>query len=392
MEERKYNVIHSAESDSWVEVYQVNDVGSEEINAAVYAALCVVARAVLDRSTCLIKGEHTAAELAGKIGGYVPVVDVLTYNEPHIRMAPEVCVKAGAFTCKFLTEDIFKMTANWEGVMGLTEKKACRFPCEARAQEPMKDLELRTYKRRPTYNPKRISLAEEEKRIASRVAQKIGVISGMAQDLSSEGMRKALSVLAAVEQFKDAPYYIYDLVPDVMRCKLWADFGKKGGTGPVPYCEKDFEYGPEVWKQVDEEYVKVLVEHSRKVLADYPAPDWLKEGRYVQFKNQENVTKKYQGKLYVDGIKAEYYGGLIEWFAVIKRERYKTERYHASRMEPWVEPEKPKKSKAQAKQKEVSQKSAPQKAKSESALLTVTPEPTTITDRLRAALRAQLEA
>lgn len=293
----------------------------------------------------------------------------------------------------------FDMVAEWEGVMGLTAKQAYRFQCETKENMP-KSMELKAYKRWRGYRPKRISFANEEKRIA----QKFVVIGKMSQDLSDEGMRKALSVLTAVKQLdKTVPYYYANVAEQVLRRKLWNDYGKKGGMGPMSYRERDFEYGPEIWKQVDEEYVKTLVEYFKAFMDANPAPEWVKEGCYAQFKNQENIVKKYRGKFYVEGLEVHVWSERVEWRVVIKMDRYKTEQHPVSCMEPWVEPEKPKT------QKKVSPKSAPkkvaqiaqiaQKAKDAAPMTEMVVKsasqpaaPLSIADRLRAVLRARLAA
>lgn len=387
MEQKKYNVMHSSESSKYVDIYSVQeDVSPCEINQAVYAVLCVVAQAVLDRSTCFLSGERTASELAGYFRGMLlQAVMPLSKNDKHLPMAEEVRVEAGTWRCNFLTKDVFEVMAEWEGIAGIVAKKVYRFQCGA-GEHSQEGLELKPYKRIRGYRKPSVQCFDPD---VQRIEKKFANLGPMSQDLSSEGMRKAMSVLAAVRQFKDAPYYIYDLAPQVMRRKLWDDYGKKGGMGPVAYCEKDFEYGPEIWKQVDDVYVQVLVAHFRKVLADCPAPEWLEVGSYVQFKNQENVREKYRGKFYVDGMEAKYYAGRIEWLVVIKKDRYRTEQHRASDMEPWVEPEKSGKTQ---KSKKVSPKSAPGKPSGHEVKKENAPAGLSLTERLRAALLSRLAA
>lgn len=374
----KYNVMHSAESSKYVDIYYVQqEVAASEINAAVYAVLCVVAQAVLDRSTCYISGERTAVELAGTIGKYAFPVMPLSENEKHLQMADEVCVKAGTWKCNFPTKDIFTMMAEWEGVMGLTAKQTHKFHCEAKVEAP-KGMELKTYKRCRTYHGRRISIADEEKRIA----QKFEVIGKMSQDLSDEGMKKAMSVLAAAKAWNKEPA-LYQLALKVMRKKLWSDYGKDEYAQPIVFTEKDFEHGPELWKHVNEDYVKVLVEHFKQMM---PVPTWVKDGDYVQYKNQEKVTKMYQGKLYVETVFAhvDTCGDRIEWFASLCLSGRHTTRplVNVNVLEPWVEPEKPKK-KAEKKEAKVVVKQIAQPKQT---------APLSIADRLRAALRARLAA
>jgi len=376
----KYNVIHSAESSANVDVYQVtNSVGSEDVNAAVYAILCYVGEEVLKRSTCYISGERTAAELAGTVGKYCFPIAPLSENENHLPLAPETHVRAGTWKCTFPTEDIFKMMAEWEGVMGLTAKQTYRFQCETK-EDMLKGMELKAYKRSRAYHGKRISFADEEKRIA----QKFEVIGKMAQDLGSEGMRKALSVLVAAKLFKGEPYNLPDIAREVMLRKFWSDYG---GMGPMSYSNEDFRYAPEAWKQVDDEYVKTLAEYFRELLNGSPVPEWPKVGCYVQFKNQENITKKYQGKFYVGGIKASATWGHIEWLADLNTSRHRYERHRINRLEPWVEPEKPTKKAEKKKEAKVVVKQIAQPKQTKDATA-----PLSIADRLREALRARLAA
>ena len=301
-----------------------------DVNEVVYDLMIIAAYDQLKVGQAVYAGEYTAAEMAGTFGGM------------HQFMEGEDCktigIKTETFCCSYHAGEAFAQMAEWEGVMSLAPKKYHRFAVEGK--EMPKDVKLKPYQRCHGYKPKTVSLAAEN----DRIAKKFAVLGPMAQSLTSEGMRRALSVIEAVKQFKHEPYYIYDIAPQMMRRKLWDDYGVKGGIGPVSYCEKDFEYGPDIWKRVDKEYVKVLVDYFRSVLANYPAPEWLKEGIHVQFKNQENILKKYRGKFYVDGMEAKAdYSGRIEWWAVIKMDRYKTEMHPASRLEPWTEPEKPKK-------------------------------------------------
>lgn len=374
----KYNVIHSAESSKYVDIYYVQqEVTASEINAAVYAVLCYVAEEVLKRSTCYISGERTAAELAGTVENWIPIAP-LSENGNLIQMAPEVQVRAGTWKCNFPTIAIFTMMAEWEGVMGLTAKQTYRFQCETKKDMP-KGMELKAYRRWRVYRPKRISFAYEEKRIA----QKFEVIGKMAQDLSDEGMKKAMSVLAAAKAWNKEPA-LYQLALKVMRKKLWSDYGKDEYAQPIVFTEKDFEHGPELWKQVNEDYVKVLVEHFKQMM---PVPTWVKDGDYVQYKNQEKVTKMYQGKLYVETVFAhvDTCGDRIEWFASLHLSgRYTTRPLvNVNVLEPWVEPEKPKKKATEKKDAKVVVKQIAQPKQT---------APLSIADRLRAALRARLAA
>ena len=355
--EKRFNVMQSADSDSRTDIWYVNNVTTSEINEAVYAAFCVVAQKVLDRSTCFKTGDLTAAELAGTLGSKWAKV-LMTLTDDRYPMAPEVCIKVGSnvydrrgvlFECHFQADTVFEQMAEWEGVMNLSPKKYHRFTCESK-QESFNNEPVKAYQRCHGYKPRTISLAAENQRIA----KKFEVIGPMYEALGSEGMKRALSVLTAIESIKKMHGYdMADLADRLLRRKLWRDYGSDQYKQPMCYSAEDFEHGPEVWKQVDEEYVKQLIAYFRQVLADSPAPEWIKKGDMVQLKDQEKQPKKWQGKLSVWSVTGslDYYKDAIEWFADVctTKGKHDSMTRRVDLLEPWVEPEKPGKKAAKTK-------------------------------------------
>ncbi len=138
MEEKSYKIRLSADTTAHVMIYSVTECATEDINRAVYDVACMVAKEVLDRSTCHLTGRYTAAELAGGIGksGFNPI-EFLTKNTG--RFTPkELCIMVSAtgyyddvvFRCNVLTEDVFKLAAEFEALAGIKPKDAVTFYCE----------------------------------------------------------------------------------------------------------------------------------------------------------------------------------------------------------------------------------------------------------------------
>ena len=253
--------------------------------------------------------------------------------------------------------------------MSLAPKKYHRFAVEGK--EMPKDAKIEPYKRCRGYKPTTVSLAAEN----TRIAKKFDVIGAMSEDLGSEGMKKALSVLTAIKSIEKLHGYdMGDMAGRMLRRKLWRDYGKRerlhrreawltdemkrpnhidryksmkkdldevrkklsAPVIPVCYSARDFEHGPEVWKQVDEAYVKELIAYFRQVLADHPAPEWPKKGDVVQFKEREKMQKKYQGKFLCEGVVASLstYGDSIEWRASLCVGKFKNEYFLPGQLEP----------------------------------------------------------
>ncbi len=407
MRQGRFNVMHSADSNGNVDIWYVNDVQSADINDAVYAAFCVVAQAVLDRSTCFISGDHTAAEIAGSLGGkFVKAMLPLTYE--HNTMAPETVIRVGDNTydrhgvlyfCRFLTEDVFQNMAEWEGVMNLSPKKYHRFGCECKddsfCREPLKPY-TRCHQTKAT-NP--YSAAA----YATRINKKFAVIGPMSEALGSEGMKRALSVLTAVKSIgKQHGPQMQSLSRELLMRKLWRDYGKceslqrrmawlKGEMEamasegrekddrykkmkdelcdiegripvlkrPISFDAKDFQYGPECWKQVDTAYAKELMAYFRQVLDDSKKPEWPANGDMVRMKNQ-NYAKKWQGKLKALSMygRLDYYWDRINWSVEVctTKGKWSSIFLDVDALEPWTEPDKkatvPKKEKAVKKSKD----------------------------------------
>ena len=341
----------------------------EDVNAIVYDLMIIAAYDMLAVGKALYGGEYTAAEMAGKIGYLHQYVEGGDYKV--------IKIETKTFCCTYHVSEAFAQMAEWEGVMNLQSKKCHRFTVEGK--ELPKGAKIEPYKRCCGYKPTTVSLAAEN----NRLAKKFDVIGAMSEDLGSEGMKRALSVLTAIKSIKKLHGYdMGDMADRMLRRKLWRDYGKRerlhrrkawltdemkrtdqgsdryksmkkdldevrkklsAPVSPVCYTARDFEHGPEVWKQVDEAYVKELIAYFRQVLADHPAPEWPKQGDVVQFKNREKMQKKYQGKFLCEGLAAflSLYFDRIEWRASLCVGKFKNEYFLPGQLEP--APEKPKK-------------------------------------------------
>ena len=254
METTKFKVRHSAKSDKHVDIWYVADVKSEDINAAVYEAFKVVAQKVLDWSTCSVTGDYTAAELAGKVYGSISPVEYLTRK--NCPVAPEQCIRVAGFSCHFYASDIFQYMAEWEGVAEIKSKDIKKFHCEAKGNA-LERKALKKYQRTRCYKPTTISLAAENRRIAMNL-KGIGQLSTV---LNAEGMRKAFSLLKAIQAAKGKFHYkIADEASEMMRRWHWEAFRKVKDAHPQYFEESDFRYAPDEWQKVDEAYVAELLE------------------------------------------------------------------------------------------------------------------------------------
>lgn len=406
MRQKKFNVMQSADSNEHVGIWYVNDVQTSEINEAVYAVFCVVAQAVLDRSKCFISGDHTAAEIAGSLGSrwckaLVPLTD------EHHTMAPETVIKVGGntydrkgvlFECRFQTEEVFEQMAEWEGVMSLTKQKQHTFGCEC-CQESFKNAPLKPYARchqSKAANP--YSAARE----TTRINKKFEVLGELRRRLSSEGMKKALAVLCAAKQWENTQSK-YRMALEVMRRRLWKDYGTDQYAGPMAYTARDFEPGPEIWKQVDVDYANMLRKLFCDMLNAAPAPKWPSVKDYVQVKDKTNLVEHLKGKLYVTSVyaKLDGTGEKLVWFANVVAAKGRECQFKVDRLEPWSEPKKNEKmkkcknEKKHAAKKVARTKAEPAVAQQDTQPAAPIPDeaPTrslSIEDRLRAALRRQL--
>lgn len=385
METKKFNVMQSAESNEHLEIYYVaNDVATSEINEAVYAVMCHVAQKVLDRSTCHISGDHTAAEIAGYIDSrWNKVLTPLT--DKHHTMAPAVQVVIGegvytkhhkpTFTCIFPTDQVFEQMAEWEGVMGLAPKKQHLFGCEPKGEPDKGKLVPYTRCHQPykwTY-----SAARE----ATRINKRLEVLGQLRGQLSSEGMKRALAVLCAAKQW-EGNRAKYRMALEVMRRRLWKDYGTVPYACSTPYGAKDFEYGPEIWKQVDTDYANMLRKLFCDMLNAAPAPKWISKKDYVQVIDKENLVEKLHGKLYVTNVYAQLdrTGEKLEWFANVVADKGREWQFNVERLEPWKDSKK--------RQTPPAKKTKLEKAVDKAVLCEE--KTLTIEDRLREALRRQL--
>lgn len=349
------------------------------VEQVVYDLMIIAAYDQLKVGQAVFKGDYTAAEMAGKEGWLHQFMEGEDYKT--------IGIKTETFCCSYHAGEAFAQMAEWEGVMSLAPKKYHRFAVEGK--EMPKDVKLKPYTRCHGYKPRTISLAAEN----DRIAKKFEVIGKMAQSLTSEGMRRALSVIAAAKMWQDADWRIRDIAEQAMRHKLWKDYGREKYSQPVSYSAKDFNEGPEIWKQVDREYAAELVTWFEKLLADYPKPTWVpwnekkREGGYVQFKNQEGVVKKWQGKLWVGGLEPRLWQYLnecrIDWHVYCVGKKKANIYPKATELEPWTEPDRPSKKKAVSKKEKTTAKATNPEP------CTVNPEPT-LEERLRAALLKQL--
>ncbi|MBQ8713102.1 MAG: hypothetical protein IJ551_09845 [Prevotella sp.] len=353
-----------------------------DVNQVVYDLMTIAAQEMLGCGTAVYGGDYTAAEMAGTVGCLHQFMEGSDYEL--------IKIQTSTYCCSYRATDVFAQMAEWEGVMNLSPKNYRRFHCEGK--EMPKDMKLKPYQRCHGYKPRTISLAAEN----ARIAKKFEVLGPMSQSLTSEGMRKALSVLTAIESIKKLHGYdMADLASRLLRRKLWRDYGRDQYQQPVCYSARDFEHGPEVWKQVDEGYVKQLIAYFRQVLADSPAPKWIKVNDPVQLKDQEKQPKKWQGKLSVWRVTGSlnYYKDAIEWFADVctTKGKHDTMTRRVDYLEPWVEPDKPKKKAATKKQaKKASGTNNSEVGYKQSASCLVTTAEPTLADRLREALLKQL--
>lgn len=349
----------------------------EDVNAIVYDLMIIACYDMMTVGTVEYGGEYTAAEMAGKIGYLYQYVEGSDYET--------VKIETKTFCCTYHVDEAFAQMAEWEGVMNLPPKKYHRFAVEGK--ERPKGAKIEPYKRRHGYKPTTISLAAEN----ARIAKKLEVIGTMAKSLTSEGMRKALSVKAAASRFDNMGYDMRDMARRAMEWKLWKDYGKNGSM-PIPFSASDFKDAPEIWKQVDGQYADQLVNHFKQMLRNSPQPEWPNQGDVVVIKGAEKMQKKYQGKFLCEGVVANLstYGDRIEWRASLRVKKYDNEYFLPGQLEP--APEKPK-VKAKKKGTRKSQKSQRVKAKASAEPKTETKAETlSLEERLRQALLARLAA
>lgn len=343
-----------------------------DVNTLVYELMIVAAYDMLELNKTVLGGDYTAAELAGNIG-YIPMFDKTNADYIVIK------IEAKTFSCSFEDKDIFSQMAEWEGVAGITPKQAHRFHVEGKEVQNLPPL--KPYKRHRGYTTKKVSYAAEERRIADKLL----TIGRLEKGLNSEGMRKALSLLTAIRSA--GKIYNYDtaaIAERVMSHWHWQAYRKEKGAQPISFTAQDFNYGPEIWKQVDEKYATELLVRFKKFLADNPAPTWIKKDDFVQLKNQATAPKKWQGKLKVERVYAELglYCDKIIWCAQVctTKGRWDFIKRDISHLEPWVEPEKQKKTKPTKPKDKTTAKPMP------------TTKPLSLSEQLRKALLERMAA
>lgn len=310
---------------------------SEDVNQVVYDLMIIAAYDMVAVGQVVYGGTYTAAEMAGAIG----------YLHQYMNGEDYLIVKieTKTFCCTYHAGEAFSQIAEWEGVMNLSPKKQHRFTVEGK--DVPKGAQMKPYQRCHGYKPKTISLAAEN----ARIAKKFEVLGAMARSLTSEGMRRALTVRAAVRKFYDMGYDIKDMASKALDWKLWKDYGREPGSQPIEFGTKDFDDAPEIWKQVDREYMQELVAHFKQMLADSPKPEWPKANDLVMLKGREKMAKKYQGKFLCESLhpRLSTYGDRIEWSVSVRTKKWDCEYFAPGQLEP--APDDPKKAKKQARPK-----------------------------------------
>lgn len=348
----------SSDSNEYMTVYKVSKnhrsiregevkrLTNSDINEAVYAAMKVAGQEVVDRCQVYLSGERTASELAGKAGKYISAVDP-DIHEKHVNVPKSIQISVGdIFSCCISTGELFQMMADWEGMMGMKAKDCHRFYCQCDAKAD-RSKEVTPYKR-SVYTAGRVSIAAENQRIYN----KFKALLPLTQSLTSEGMRKCLSCLTAIEAAKKKYGASHRGIRHAMLWKLWDDYHKDDYYQPKDFCAKDFKEAPEIWKQVDDAYVKELLDYFDALVRKAPQPEWARKDAFVMFANQDTTPKKWKGKLRVRAIYTTYYrtstiyndeksvGWVVEMCTT--KGRYDTLTHSVRFIKPWEDEKKPK--------------------------------------------------
>ena len=354
-----------------------------DVNTLVYELMIIAGYDMLQVGHATYGGDYTAAELAGKVS-YLPMF-MENDSESCECYHTHIHIKTKTFDCSFDAGEMFETMAEWEGVAGIAPSKAHKFHVDGK--EMPKGAVLKKYTRCHGYKPTTISMVMYERHIN----EKFEVLGNLYKSLTSEGMRKAMSVCAAARLFDNKSYELQAIIKKAMRWKLWKDYAKKDGASmmPVAFSATDFQCGPECYKQVDTKYVQELVDHWNKLVADNPMPEWPKQGDVVQFKNREKLQKKYRGKYLCEGMTAmlSTYGDRIEWRASVRVKKFDNEYFLPGQLEP-VEEVKSEKRKVKSETKKPKAKVAKTEAKPE----TTTATTMDLAEQLRQALLARLAA
>ena len=353
-----------------------------DVAEVVYDLMIIAAYDQMKTGQAVYKGDFTAAEMAGKAGYLYQFVENVSEDWEHYSL---VAIETKTFKCSFHPGQVFETIAEWEGVMNLAPKKQHRFACDG--QPLPKDVKLKPYTRCHQPKPSNPYSAAYE---ANRINKKLEVLGELRRRLSNEGMKKALAVLCAAKQWENNQAR-YRMALEVMRRRLWKDYGTDQYAGTMSYTSRDFEPGPEIWKQVDTDYANMLRKLFCDMLNAAPAPKWISTKDYVQVKDKEKVVDKLQGKLYVTNVYArlDSTGEKLVWFANVVAAKGREWQFEVDRLEPWTEPEKAKKkSDVRGKKSAATTKLKAKAANPEPS--TVNPEPT-LAERLRAALLQQFK-
>ena len=352
---------------------------SHDINREVLEMMATAAQDILDISTPLYSGDYTAKELAGRVCGCIDMVMLFT-NEQYVSYE-RIRITAGSFKCQFNAKDIFRTMAEWEAMMGVTQKQAHRFPCEA--QKAMdKNVQVKAYKCSRTFRFPSGKCVDPDEEV---IKKKYGDLGRLWRSLTDEGMRKALSVAVAFKKIGASYGYGLTYIAEQMFCKkMHDDYGLKD-TDAVMFDEGFFKYAPDCYRQVDEAQVRSVYAQWEEFAAANAAPAWIEKDMEVQFKNQENVTKKWQGRLKVLNVfpEMDFYAHRIVWKASVctTKGKWSNVCHPVDRFEAFAEPEKP----VRSKKEDVRGK------KEETQTSPIIHQPS-VSDRLRAALRARLVA
>jgi hypothetical protein len=365
---------------------------SHDINREVLEMMATAAQDILDISTPLYSGDYTAKELAGRVCGCIDMVMLFT-NEQYVSYE-RIRITAGSFKCQFNAKDIFRTMAEWESMMGVTQKQAHRFPCEA--QKAMdKNVQVKAYKCSRTFRFPSGKVVDPDEEV---IKKKYGDLGRLWRTLTDEGMRKALSVAVALKRIEAAYDTELAEIAERLLCKkLHEAYGIKD-TAAVAFNEDYFKYAPDCYKQVDEAYARSQYMLWEEFFDENAAPTWIEKDMEVQFKNQENVTKKWQGRLKVLNVfpEMDFYAHRIVWKASVctTKGKWSNVCHPVDRFEAFAEPmPKRKASQVKSEKRRVKNESNPEPfaSRRSEANATVNHEPS-ISDRLRAALRARLVA
>lgn len=370
---------------------------SHDINREVLEMMATAAQDILDISTPLYSGDYTAKELSGRVCGCIDMVTLFT-NEQYVSYE-RIRITAGSFKCQFEAKDIFRTMAEWEAMMGVTQKQAHRFPCEAQKTLD-KDTPVKAYKCSRTFRFPGGKVVDPDEEV---IKKKYGDLGRLWRTLTDEGMRKALSVAVALKRIEAAYDTELAEIAERLLCKkLHEAYGIKD-TAAVAFNENYFKYAPDCYKQVDQDLARSVYAQWEEFAAANAAPAWIKKDMEVQFKNQENVTKKWQGRLKVLNVfpEMDFYAHRIVWEASVctTKGKWHNANHPVDRFEAFAEPERkatPKREKpvvkpAPTRSKKAKNSPSPFASRRSEANATLNHEPS-VSDRLRAALRARLVA